>query len=238
MFIEELELEITREFTLNDRIYRNGMQELSMGVRTIENVFDNIACIDSLKLKGGEPLIAITQLEKIVNLIKLKGIRVSTITLITNGTVISERVCNVLNCLNAIAKDKFNFIISNNLCNTDLDLSTFLRKRVHNTAIFKEYFGAKEIIELLEKNDDLVDYNDKNSSVYLHNTICGAIAIDIYGNIVKPGLSIEEEDEEARKTGLNINSIPLKEAVSRFAENEEKKHNGEDVCLGKKLAKY
>lgn len=232
MFIEELDLEITRNCTLiSDYFARGEAEGATMDSETIDNVFENIATIGSLKLRGGEPLIAVAQLEKIIKLIDKKGIKVDNVTLITNGTVISERVCVILKRLGKIASKKFNFIVTSDIYDYgELKSSGLLRKKIHNTAIFREYFGAQEMSDL----DNISEEKNDNCSICLvHNTLEGALTVDVYGNIVASGLSFSDEDEESKRTKLNINLMPFKEAVSRFANLGKKTDRKAASCLVK-----
>lgn len=232
MFIEELDLEITRDCTLNaDHKVRGEAQSASMNLETIYNIFENVKTIGSLKLRGGEPLIAVSQLEKIIKLITKNGIKVENITLVTNGTIISERVCAVLKSLGMIANKEFNLIISCDARNyNELKSSGLLKRKIHNMAIFREYFGA---IDMVSYNAMFEGKKEPSDVCLVQDTLGGAMTVDVYGNIVNSGLSFADEDEESRKTGLNINLIPFKEAVSMFANHELQKNTDDNICLGK-----
>ncbi len=142
MFVEELHLEVTRNCTLYcEHCLRGDKECVNMSLDTLENVFKDIKGIDTLLLTGGEPLIAINQLEKLAEIIKSKGIKIGTIRLITNGTIMSARVLRVLKELANIAK--LDIKVSDDIFHLlELERLGFTELRNKNLAILKEYLGA------------------------------------------------------------------------------------------------
>lgn len=144
MVLNELHLEITRNCTLHcEHCLRGDKECVNMSLDTLNNVFKDIEKIDTLLLTGGEPLIAINQLEKLVEIIKSKEIKIGTIRLITNGTIMSARVLRVLKEFANIAI--FDIKVSDNIFHTlELERLGFTELRNKNFTILKECLGAVE----------------------------------------------------------------------------------------------
>jgi len=78
MYIVSIGLEVTRNCTLAcEHCLRGDAQAVNMDLEVIEKIFNNVRGIGTLLLTGGEPLIAVQQLEKIIELIKKKNIKVN-----------------------------------------------------------------------------------------------------------------------------------------------------------------
>jgi len=67
-----------------------------MSINVLDEVFNCVKKVDFLLLTGGEPLLAIQAIEHLVELLKTKTVKVNKVILITNGTVLSDRVLRVL----------------------------------------------------------------------------------------------------------------------------------------------
>lgn len=153
MVIETLHLGITRNCTLYcEHCFRGEKEIVNMSTETLENLFENVSQVNFLLLTGGEPFIAINQLEKLVELIKKNKILIGEIRIITNGTVMSARLLKVLKDLSETTKlsikvsvDIFHYL--------ELKRLNLLELRNKNLAILKEYFGATE-------------YSDENQKAY------------------------------------------------------------------------
>lgn len=143
MKVENLYLELTRMCTLEcEHCLRGDRRNEYMSFETINNVFKDISEIDAMLLTGGEPLLAIEQINKIIKIIKTNNIKVNRINLGTNGTVFNENILNVLKELSSIgyldlklSNDMFHYL---EFCRLGL-----LEKREDNFEILKEELGAK-----------------------------------------------------------------------------------------------
>lgn len=153
MVIKTLHLGITRNCTLYcEHCFRGEKEIVNMSTETLENLFENVSQVNFLLLTGGEPFIAINQLEKLVELIKKNKILIGEIRIITNGTVMSARLLKVLKDLSEATKlsikvsvDIFHYL--------ELKRLNLLDLRNKNLDILKEYFGATE-------------YSDENQKAY------------------------------------------------------------------------
>lgn len=97
MYVENLHLQLTRNCTLEcEHCLRGDRERVNMNPAVLDEIFKDVKKVGVLLLTGGEPLIAIQALEHLVELLKRKQVKVSKILLITNGTVLSDRVLRVL----------------------------------------------------------------------------------------------------------------------------------------------
>ena len=152
MTIEKLYVEITRACTLKcEHCLRGEDRYEYMSKETINKVFKDIKKIDRLLLTGGEPLLAITQLEEIIRLIKENNIEINSILIITNGTVLNDRIIKALkelaslsNLILKVSYDVFHHI--------ELDRLNLHDKRKANFEKLSELFNAE-------------DYGDINKAV-------------------------------------------------------------------------
>ena len=132
MYVESLHLQVTRNCTLEcEHCMRGDRERVNMSPAVLDEIFKDVKKVGMLLLTGGEPLIAIQTLEHLVYLLKSKQVRVNKIILITNGTILSDRVLRVLHDL-----QECSYLI--------LKLSTDI---FHNLELEK-----RNMLELREKN--------------------------------------------------------------------------------------
>lgn len=97
MYVENLHLQLTRNCTLEcEHCLRGDRERVNMSPAVLDEIFKDVKKVGILLLTGGEPLISIQTLEHLVELLKSEQVKVSKILLITNGTVLSDRVLRVL----------------------------------------------------------------------------------------------------------------------------------------------
>ena len=137
MYIENLHLEVTRNCTLEcEHCLRGESQKVNMSPKVLDTVFDNVTQVDFLLLTGGEPLLAIQTLERLAEILKQKKVKVNKIIIVSNGTVCSERVLNVLKELASCSY--FMFKVSNNIFhNLELNRLNLTSIRDRNLDLFK-----------------------------------------------------------------------------------------------------
>lgn len=100
MYVENLHLQLTRNCTLEcEHCLRGDRERVNMNPAVLDEIFKDVKKVGFLLLTGGEPLLAIQTLEHLAHLLKTKQVRVNKIILITNGTVLSDRVLSVLHDL-------------------------------------------------------------------------------------------------------------------------------------------
>lgn len=142
--IDNLYLEVTRNCTLEcAHCFRGEREDKYISSEVIDKVFNNVGHIRFLLLSGGEPLLAIEQLEMIVAIIRDRNIKVDRINVVTNGTLLSPRILNVLKRLSdvsdlliAISEDKFHML--------ELQEKGLLETRDKNIDAFKSAFKVIE----------------------------------------------------------------------------------------------
>ena len=157
MKLEKLYLEVTRMCTLEcEHCLRGDRENKYMSTKTIENILKDVKKIDKLLITGGEPLLAIRQIEAIIRIIKEKNIQVGMILIITNGTILNADVLKILKELSIISNLKL--LISYDIFHyIELNRLGLLEKRNENTKVFKELFNAEAYGDYEEKSE----YNKK-----------------------------------------------------------------------------
>ena len=144
MKVERLYLELTRMCTIEcEHCLRGDRRNEFMSQETVDNVFKDITEIETLLLTGGEPLLALKQIKEILKVIHNNKIKIDSIYLVTNCTVLNEEILNTLNELSSDSKlnlrlsyDMFHYL---ELCRLNL-----LDKRKENADLLKEKFNALE----------------------------------------------------------------------------------------------
>lgn len=80
-------IEVTRKCNLKCRhCLRGEAENITITKEMIDNYFDNIDGILTLNFTGGEPLLAIDEIEYTIDKIIKDKIRVASLAVITNGT--------------------------------------------------------------------------------------------------------------------------------------------------------
>ena len=144
MHIEQLHLEVTRRCTLEcEHCFRGDSQNINIKAETLKNVFSNVDKIDKLLITGGEPFLAINELEEMIDLIKKYNVKIEKINIVTNGTVLSSKVLKVLKSLSQISdlELSISFDIFHLL---QLEKKNLKEKRDKNVEFLKENFNTKE----------------------------------------------------------------------------------------------
>ncbi len=142
MRIETLYLEVTRNCTLEcEHCVRGDKENKFMSFETIANALKDVEEIDTLFFEGGEPLLATDQMLEIARIIKARGIKVDGIRIISNGTVLNERVIDALTSLSQLAP--LSLSISNDPFHaTELARLKLLKTWFENNEEFKEKFDS------------------------------------------------------------------------------------------------
>lgn len=143
MKVARLMLEITRNCNfVCEQCCRDDKQVINMSFTTMDNVFKDIEEVDVLFLTGGEVFVAINELEHLCELIESGKVKVHTVSLITNATVLGSRTLNVLKrlAIHAELDIRISYDIFHQLEAERLGL---LEKRDENISILCELFGVK-----------------------------------------------------------------------------------------------
>lgn len=143
MYVEKIMLEFTRNCDLLCEHCCRGEKEIvNMSLDTIDNIFAGIKHVHEIFLTGGEPLIAIIQLEYLAKLIAEGKISVDRVNFITNATVLSSRILKVLKTIKEHTRLYIN--LSSDIFHIfELERLGMLKKRDENIKILKDLFGLK-----------------------------------------------------------------------------------------------
>ena len=95
--VKNLYLEITRDCTLECiHCYRGNRENKYLSFAVIDKVFSGVEKIHKLLITGGEPFLALEQLKRIAYNIQKYAIKIDRITIVTNGTVLSKEIINLI----------------------------------------------------------------------------------------------------------------------------------------------
>lgn len=144
MILQELQIEMTRNCTLVCEHCLRGEKECkNIGKETLDNIFKDVTAVNALILTGGEPLIAVQQLEYLIDILKTRGINVGYIQIITNGTVMSARVLRILKEFSKISR--LGLGVSSDIFHMlELERLGLRSLRDKNIQILKEFFKVVE----------------------------------------------------------------------------------------------
>ncbi len=238
MEIEKLYLEVTRMCNLEcEHCLRGSSEKLFMSPETILNILKDVKKVNKLLITGGEPLLAIRQLRLIIELIRKGNIEVNTIMLITNSTIMSENVLDVLRGLSSVSK--LNLKLSYDMFhNIELKRLNLQEKRRTIAKVLKEEFGAEDYgsIEtddhkydkLIESKgralkltpERLVEINGMSGSHYVLSEDIGIS----YGPLYYYDIDIDEENGIIEGT-INIDVTGNVVTSSQSFETEDEEHN-------------
>jgi len=154
MHINDMILEITRMCTLRcEHCLRGERRNEFMSSETIYNTFKDINSVKRIVISGGEPLLAIKEIEEIINIVKTRNIKIDEVLLITNCTVFNSGVLRVLKELANLTKldlrlsyDMFHYL--------QLKELNLLEERQKNAKVFKEFFNATDYVSLEDSKPD------------------------------------------------------------------------------------
>lgn len=141
--VEELIVEVTRFCNLEcQHCFRGDAQNAFMDMETIHNLFANVEHIEKLVLSGGEPLVAIQQLNEIADYIKRNGIVVDEISIITNGTVLSTDIIRALERVQMVCRDFHLRVSDDKFHRMELERKGLMNRRNVNFELLSKLFGA------------------------------------------------------------------------------------------------
>lgn len=142
MNLDQVYLEMTRNCTLYCEHCLRGEKEIkNITYETLNNIFKDIININCLVLGGGEPLLAVNELEYMINLIKDYNVNINEIRIVTNGTVLSQRIIRILENLSNLA-NLFIGVSSDVFHKLEIKRLGLEDKRDKNLEILKNKFNA------------------------------------------------------------------------------------------------
>lgn len=143
--IDTLKLEVTRNCNLECmHCFRGDKQEKNMSLETIDKTFKNISSIAILEVTGGEPFMALEQLNRIYENIKNANVEVTVLCIESNCTLVNDEIINVLYKLSTVVgklciKTDFNAFKMMDLEEKGLK-DTFM----HNMSVLSKYLIFKD----------------------------------------------------------------------------------------------
>ncbi len=141
--VNRLLLEVTRLCNLDCKhCFRGEAENVFMGYETITNILKNISEINHLTLSGGEPLLALNQLNAIAEYIKRNDIMVNDITIVTNATVLNADVIRVLEKLQMVCRDLHIRVSDDKFHRMALERKGLVNRRLVNFELLHKLFGA------------------------------------------------------------------------------------------------
>lgn len=146
LYIKKLYLEVTRQCNLECRhCFRGENEDKFMPLDVIDIIFKNIDYISKLLLTGGEPLLAVNQLKRIAHNINSKNIDVGEIVIVTNGTILSDEVLEVLKYFSSVSDLEID-ISSDKFHLEELNNKGLLDVKNKNIDKLREYFKIYEYL--------------------------------------------------------------------------------------------
>jgi len=109
--IDVLSLEVTRRCNMSPpcaHCFRGNAQAIDMTTTHIDNLLNQVTAIGELSFTGGEPLQNIPIIKYVYEKIKSNGIKVSHISLITNGLICPESFISVMKNFSRYMNPKHN----------------------------------------------------------------------------------------------------------------------------------
>ncbi len=141
--VEEMVMEVTRCCNLDCmHCFRGNAQNSSMSTETINNILGSVNEISKLVLSGGEPLLAIRQLNDVADMIHSYGIKVDEIAIITNGTVLNSDIIRALEKLQMVCKKISIKVSDDKFHRIALEQSGLKNKRNAYFKVLKDLFSA------------------------------------------------------------------------------------------------
>lgn len=141
--VEEMIMEVTRWCNLDCwHCSRGEAQNAFMSFETINNLLSNVDEISTLVISGGEPLIAVPQLNAISDGISRMGIKVNQISIITNGTILNADVVRALERLDMVCKILNVKVSDDKFHKMALERNNLTNRRMVNFNLLKNLFGA------------------------------------------------------------------------------------------------
>ncbi len=141
---EELLMEITRYCNLDCRhCFRGESQNAFMSTETIYNLLRNLDEIEKLVLSGGEPFMAVKQLNDVADAIYRNRIKVNQISVITNGTILNSEVIRALEKLQMVCNTLHVRVSNDKFHQMELERRHLVNKRLVNFTLLEKMFGAE-----------------------------------------------------------------------------------------------
>lgn len=236
--VSELGLEVTRFCTLECiHCLRGNRKKEFISSEVIEVAFKNINCVEKLLITGGEPLLAINAIKKIIYEIRKNNVRIEKITIITNATILHNKQIELLDELKLLCNE-FNILISFDKFHLmEIENKEYLEENKRILEILKERYNAKlygypyetewnVMVQPIGRAANITqEYLDKinatgepsryvlfpkliNHCYYKKDDyLSGGIYISVNGMLVTDGIPFDEEDAQDEKFNILRNGF-------------------------------
>jgi len=142
--IEELVMEVTRYCNFDCKhCFRGESQNAFMSTETIYNLISNLSEIEKLVLSGGEPFMAVKQLNDVAEAIRRNGVIVNQISIITNGTILNTEVIRALEKLQMVCRNLSIKVSNDKFHQMELERKGLKNRRLVNFDLLSKMFGAE-----------------------------------------------------------------------------------------------
>lgn len=149
-------IEVTRKCNLKCRhCLRGEAENITITKEMIDNYFDNIDGILTLNFTGGEPLLAIDEIEYTIDKIIKDKIRVASLAVITNGTILDKRVADIFNKYNKYLHENMSYLFEDKK-NTKVEL-LISNSEFHDNKLEKAFGFYRPLLD----KDILVAINEQ-----------------------------------------------------------------------------
>ncbi len=209
-------VEITRKCNLDcEHCLRGNPSNVNIKKEILERFFDEVKIADVLVISGGEPFMCYSEIKLLCEIIKMKKVNISSVVIVTNGTIYDERVYKLLEDnfdkvgIN-ISMDKYHIDALNRMYN---DISSYEKclKNINlhrNNIHFAGLYGnSKYLIDMGRAKDLNVPkvpfdalgyfYNDTVQNFSINNFVGVGprIYLDALGNITDGNSSYESRED-------------------------------------------
>lgn len=168
-------LEITRRCNLKcEHCMRGDAQNLDMSGEVMEKLFSQVDAVFQISLTGGEPFLAPDVIEKMVDIIIEKKVKVWQCTTVENGTILDERGIRCIKALNRLGEyiknDVWSFTEKERLKDTKEPISVSIsNSNFHANDVekaiefYKQY--ASDCVEVLDQGEWESQITDKDGNI-------------------------------------------------------------------------
>lgn len=149
---------------------RGCKRNLDMSDEVIETTLGQIRSIGNLAINGGEPLLVLDKIEKIINYVVEKHIKLREFTITLNGTIYSEKLLELLDYINDYIGDEgINSLLAISLDSYHLDEVSRLgivnefNENLRRYSESKHFFGWRNTDKKLFREGNAVNFDEKDT---------------------------------------------------------------------------
>lgn len=191
--INHLCIEITRQCNLKCSFCLRGQQQrVNISKQIIDSIFDKIVDVNILEVTGGEPLLAIDTLEYFITKLLNSKWTTKLFSIITNGTVVDQRVVTLLSELCTkknvcvflpISTDIFHWESKKDVAIIQADTIKYYQQQFKQLSLYDDSSENTKGIHIVERNPehklisyiglakDLIDNAFKNGEITIDSGI-------------------------------------------------------------------